>query len=398
MSTNSVAIVGAAAIPVGKWQTRASEPVQVLEHEVLAQVVLEAVAAAGVDKEDIGTLSFAQPRPYTAQKYFATFMANFLRLTASGSVIEVLGNGMTGAWAFEQARKDLQLGNAKVALALGVNFETAVPTTEHGMNTLRAVGDVDFQGPFGITPIAWYGMAASRYLNDFGVTREQLAAVAVKNRGHAALNPLAQFRSPITVTDVVNQRSIVEPLGLLDVPARGDGAVCVVLATEEVARSLGRPYVRIRGAGFHHEGVHQISDIPDDITTFGAATIAAAAAFKEAGVSAADLDLAELYAPCTIVEVIVSEALGLAKRGRGAIDAAMGDTAIGGRIPISTSGGLMSRGHPSYVTPLYGMLELFQQLTGVADARQVENAALALSTAELGIYNAAMVHILEGVR
>jgi acetyl-CoA C-acetyltransferase len=116
--TRSVAILGAAALPVAKWQRPRDAELQVLEHEILAKVVIEAVTEAGVERDEISSLAFAQPRPYTEQKYFATFIANYLRLPCTGSVQEVLGNGMTAALAFEAAANDIRLGRSKVALAL----------------------------------------------------------------------------------------------------------------------------------------------------------------------------------------------------------------------------------------------------------------------------------------
>lgn len=393
--SRTVTVLGAAAAPVGKWRAGPGE--QVLEHEVLADLVIRAVEDAGLTKEDVDGLVMTQPRPYTQQKYFATFMAHQLRLPTHGAVVEVLGNGMTGGLAFDQAANDVLLGRAKVTLALGVNYESGTSASDHMMSSMRAVGDVDFQAPFGITPIAWYAMDAARYMADTGATREQLGAVAVKNRAHAAHNPLAQYRTPITLDEVLAQQMIVEPLGLYDVPPRGDGAVCLVLAEEEVARSTGRPYARMRGRGFFHEGAHQISEVPGDMTRLVAAETAGAQALESAGITAADLDLAELYAPCTIVEILVTEALGLVPRGRGAAAAADGVTSLGGSIPVCTSGGLQSRGHPAYVTGLYTFVEALEQLRGRAGERQVRAAELALTCAELGNYNAAMVHVLEGV-
>ncbi len=122
------------------------------------------------------------------------------------------------------------------------------------------------------------------------------------------------------------------------------------------------------------------------------------AAYQEAGIAASDIDLAELYAPCTIIEVLASAALGLVPRGQGARLCAEGATSLGGRIPICTSGGLQSRGHPAHVTPFYSLFELNEQLTGRAGERQVVNARLGVASAELGNYNAALVHVLEGVR
>jgi acetyl-CoA acetyltransferase len=394
----TVAILGYAAVPAGKWQTKPEDEFQTVEHEILARLVIDAVADAGVDKSDIDAIAMSLPRPYTQQKYFATFMANYLKLPLGAGIAEVLGNGMTGALTFESAANEILLGRAKVSLAMGVNFESAVGAHEHMMSSMRAVGDVDFQSPFGITPIAWYAMDANRYIYEHGSSREQIATVAVKNRRHASMNPLAQFRKPITLDEVLAQRPIVEPLGLYEVPPRSDGAAVLVLADEAYAQALGRPYVRVRGRGFYHEGAHQISEIPNDMIRLEAAEIAGRKAYEDAGIGVADLDFAELYAPCTIVEVLVGEALGLTPRGQGAAWASEGRTALGGDIPISTSGALTSRGHPAYMTPLYSFVEAVDQLRGTAGERQVENAELALTSAELGNYNAAIVHVLEAVR
>ena len=395
--TRRVAVIGGAASPIGKLQTAADAPLQALEHEILAPLVIDAMATAGLPKEEVGALVFAMCRPYTLQKYFATFMANCLRLPLTGTIMEVLGNGMTGGMAFDVAVNTVALGHANVALALGINMESQAASAEHAMSTMRATGDVDFHTIFGFTPIAWYAMDAVRYMHDFGATRAQLASVAVKNRRHAGLNPIAQFRKPLSLEEVLTARPIVEPLGLLEVPPRGDGAVCLVVCAEEVAKATGTPYALVRGRGFFHDGSHQLSDVPNDMIAFCAAQRAAAAAYGAAGIGPGDLDLAELYAPCTIVEVLAGEALGLTPRGRGAAAAQAGETSLGGRIPICTSGGCLSRGHPAYVTGLLTIYELWEQLTHRAGERQVANACLGAGSCELGNYNAALVHILEAV-
>lgn len=396
--TRRVALVGTSAIPVGRHQTRSDEPLQVLEQEIMTRLVVDAVADAGVDRKDVNSLIFTVPRPYTLQKYFHTFLVSHLRLACTGTVMEVMGNGMTAALAFDQACNEILLGRAEVALALGINMEAATPSSEHAMSSMRTTGDVDFQASAGFIPISWYAMDAMRYMHDWGATREHFGAVAVKNRHHASLNPLAQYRTPITLEEVMAQRPIVEPLGLYDVPGRSDGAACLVLASEDVARTLGRPYAIVRGRGFCHDGSHQINEIPNDMTELIAAKQASASAYAQAGIDAAQIDVAEFYAPCTIVEVLVSEAVGFFERGQGAPGAADGQTRLGGRIPISTSGGLTSRGHPAYVTSLYNMIEMHDQLCGRAGERQVADARFGLTTGELGNYNAALMHVLEAVR
>ena len=395
--TRRVAVIGGAASPNGKLQVPADAPLQALEHEILAPLVIDAMAIAGLPKEEIGALVFAMCRPYTLQKYFATFMANYLRLPLKGTIMEVLGNGMTGGMTFDEAVNTVALGHADVALALGINMESQANSAEHMMTTMRAVGDVDFHSIFGFTPISWYAMDAVRYMHEFGATRAELASVAVKDRRHASLNPIAQFKKPLTLEEVLAARPIVEPLGLYEVPPRSDGAVCLVVCAEEVAKATGRPYALVRGRGFFHEGAHQINEVPNDMTAFVSAQGAATEAYRSAGITAADLDVAELYAPCTIVQVLAGEALGLTPRGQGAAQAAAGETELGGRIPICTSGGCLSRGHPAYVTGLLTIYELWEQLTHRAGERQVRNARLGVGSCELGNYNAALIHVLEAV-
>ena len=395
--TRRVAVIGGAASPNGKLQVPADAPLQALEHEILAPLVIDAMAIAGLPKEEIGALVFAMCRPYTLQKYFATFMANYLRLPLKGTIMEVLGNGMTGGMTFDEAVNTVALGHADVALALGINMESQANSAEHMMTTMRAVGDVDFHSIFGFTPISWYAMDAVRYMHEFGATRAELASVAVKDRRHASLNPIAQFKKPLTLEEVLAARPIVEPLGLYEVPPRSDGAVCLVVCAEDLAKATGRPYALVRGRGFFHEGAHQINEVPNDMTAFVSAQGAATEAYRSAGITAADLDVAELYAPCTIVQVLAGEALGLTPRGQGAAQAAAGETELGGRIPICTSGGCLSRGHPAYVTGLLTIHELWEQLTHRAGERQVRNARLGAGSCELGNYNAALIHILEAV-
>lgn len=382
------AIIGTAALPVGRYA-------DVLEHEMVISAFLDAVADAGIEKSRIDALVFCTPRPYTKQRYFGTFIADYLSLPLSGTLVEVLGDGMTGGLALETAIDQIVTGKAEVAIALGVSRELHVPASEHMELTMRAVGDVDFHAPFGVTPIAWYAMNATRYLYEHGASRTDLAAVAVKNRRHAAGNLLAQFREPLTVDDVLTARPIVRPLHLYDVPPRSDGAAAIVVAEAGLARGLCERPIYVTGRGFHHTGVHQVAAEPESLTWFTAAEKAAVKAYHDAGAGPDDIDVAEVYAPCTIVEVMLTEALGFFPPGTGAAQAAAGETALGGRIPVSTDGGCLSRGHPPLVSPLYNVHEAVQQLRGQAGSRQVAGAQLALATAELGDYNAALVHILS---
>ncbi len=392
--TRRAAILGWSAVPVGTYQ-RADAGDPVLEHELAVDVVQDATRMAGVSRDQIDGVVVAHPGDHTHQGYFHTFVTAHLGLRARSTVIQVLGNGMTGGHAFDTAVQQVVSGRADRVLSLGVHFETGVPTSRHLDYSIRLTGDVDFQSVFGAVPIAWYAMDARRYLHEHRVPREALASVAVKNREHAIRNPLAQYRTPITVDEVLASRPIVEPLGLLEVPGRADGAVALVIASEEIARASGRPYVVVRGRGFEHEGLHMLSDVPNDALDYATLRTASMRALDDAGLRLDDVSTFQLYAPCTIVEVLATEALGLFGRGRGASAARDGATRFDGARPVNTCGGALSRGHPPEVTPLYDVHEAIAQLTGAAGERQVRDCRVAMTMSELGKFNAALVHLLE---
>ncbi len=393
--TPRIAILGAAATPVGRLTPRYDQMADKLEHDILAEISADALEDAGVSGQDIDAAIFTQNPPATRQLGFGTFMTAQLGLRCRGLVSEVGQLGLTGGVAFDVAAAQIQLGEADFAMALGVVRQSLGDMTLAMDSAIRAVGDVNFQSPFAIPPIGWYALDCARYMHDFGATRSDIAQVAVKSREFAQYNQLAQFREPLSLREVLEQRPIVEPLGLFEVPARADGAICLVLCSEEIAKSSGRPYVIVSGRGFYHEGYHQIGDQPHSMIEFTSARMAVDRSLEKAGINLVDIDFAELYAPCTITEVLVTEAIGMFPRGEGYTALLRGDTSIGGRVPKNTTGGCLARGHPPQLTGMYGLLEVRDQLLGHAGERQVTGATIGLHTCELGNYNATLAHVLE---
>lgn len=394
---NTPVIISYAAKPVGRFMPVDDAATQEFEQDILIDLVIQAAGNCDIDKQDIDSLILTSPTPATQQLGLATFLASRLGLNCQGQISDVNNMGITGGLAFDQACQDVVTGKARFTIALGIEYSTAVDIKTVMDRSIRIVGDVDFQSPFGLTPLAWYALDANRYMYEHKVSREDLAYIAVKNRQHAELNPLAQYRKPISIEEIINQRPIVEPLGLFEVSPLSDGAICLIITTEDIAKTLNKPYIRVKGRGFAHDGYHQIGDQPHDMLAFPAARQASSNAMTEAKLTLADINVAELYAPCTITEILVTESIGIAETGKGTAIAKNGDTSLGGRLPVSTSGGCLSRGHPPGLTALYGLAELFDQLLHRADARQVNDAELGLHMCELGNYNAALAHILEGV-
>jgi acetyl-CoA acetyltransferase len=214
---------------------------------------------------------------------------------------------------------------------------------------------------------------AKKHMKRYGTTKEHFAMVTAKNSFHGSMNPRAQFREVMNVQQVLEARTIIEPLTLPMCSPIGDGAAAVILVSERKARELGlaRP-VRIRasalvsGWDFDREG--------DSVGAF-----AAQQAYEAAGVGPTDLSCVELHDASAPSEIVACEYLGLCGPGEGGALIESGATRLGGRIPVNTSGGLLRKGHPVGATGCAQIVELTEQLQGRSGPRQVKGARLGLA-------------------
>ena len=244
----------------------------------------------------------------------------------------------------------------------------------------RTAGPMQFEAPYGNVLIGAYAMVARRHMHEFGTTPEQLAEVAVAVRGHAALNPDALYRDPITVEDVVGSRMIADPLHKLDCCVISDGGGAVIMTTAERARDLRQAPVFVLGAA--GAASHwNISQMPD-FTTSGAAK-AGPEAFARAGVGPGDIDCVQLYDSFTITVLMLLEGLGFCGRGEGGPFAASGALRLGGQLPLNTDGGGLSSCHPG-MRGIFLLVEAVAQLRGECGDRQVKDARLACVNATGG--------------
>jgi acetyl-CoA C-acetyltransferase len=229
----------------------------------------------------------------------------------------------------------------------------------------------------GSTFASLFAMIARRHMHDFGTTREHLAAVAVKNHAAGALNPYAHMRKTITLEQAMNGKPIAEPLNLYDCSLVSDGAAAVILAPLERATEFTGKPVRILGIAQASDYV--ALDQKEDITTFPAVRRAGEKAYAMAGVTARDIEFAELHDCFTIAEIIATEDLGFVERGKGGPYAAAGCTSLGGPRPVNSSGGLKAKGHPVGATGVAQICELVQQIRGEAGERQSARHSLGLA-------------------
>jgi acetyl-CoA acyltransferase len=217
-----------------------------------------------------------------------------------------------------------------------------------------------------------YAGMTRHYMEQSGATPEDFARIAVKNQGNGKLNPKAQYGGDVTVEEVLASRQISGPLTLLMCSPIGDGSAAIVLCSEDAARRLGAETVRIRATALV-SGRDRTPDQP------GAVERAVAKAYDMAGVGPEDLDVCEVHDAAAPAELMIYEELGLCGPGEGPKLLASGETALGGRVPVNPSGGLLAKGHPIGATGCAQLVELADQLRGRCGARQVEGAQVALA-------------------
>ncbi len=278
-----------------------------------------------------------------------------------------------------------------VVVAAGVEKMTDVGS-EKAMDALAAASDREWEAAVGATFPGLYAMMARAHMHEFGTTREQLAQVAVKNHYHGSMNPRAQFRNIITIDTVINSPLVADPLRLFDCSPITDGAAAVVLVPAARAKEFTDTPIYVKAAA-------QTSDTISlhdrrSLTSIDATAVAADRAFKIAKLQRSDVDVAEVHDCFTIAEIMAIEDLGFFEKGLGGHATIDGETAIGGEIPVNTSGGLKACGHPVGATGIKQAVEIVEQLRGDAGKRQVEGAEIGLTHNVGGTGGTVVVHIL----
>ncbi|PSQ17084.1 3-ketoacyl-CoA thiolase [Halobacteriales archaeon QS_8_69_26] len=302
-------------------------------------------------------------------------------------------------YAVRQAVQAVRSGMADVVLAGG--FE--VMTDASGDRTrwwLGVSGETEYERLSGTTFAGVYAQMASAHMDAYGTTDEHLSQVAVKNHANGAKNPHAHLGFECTLDDAMGAATVADPLTLYHCCPTTDGAACTLVASEDVVDGYTDDPVRIAGVGAASDAVGLFQR--DTYTAVPASREAARRAYEAAGIDPGDpaehLDFAEVHDCFSIAEILAYEDLGFCDRGEGGDLVASGATELGGDLPVNTSGGLKSKGHPIGATGAGQITEAFQQLTGRAGDRQVEDPVRGLTHNVGGSGGAAVVHILERER
>ncbi len=394
---SNVYVLGVSCTAFGKQPDRSFK-------DLTREAYLQVLADAGMDDGDrieqgwfgnCGMGTFGQ-RNIRGQVCFTPLVREGL-FPERVPMINVEGGCATASMAFHGAYKDILSGQVDLSLAVGVE-KTFVPDDlartmeifEGGIDQLDRHEWLEYYAKAGeqsgkrFAPgesggtlfMDTYAMQAAYHMKTFGTTREQIALAASKNHAMGALNPKAQYRFEVSPQQVLEDREVSWPLTRSMCAPIGDGAAAALLCSERLLRSLPAAVqaraVRV-GASVLSGGKYRRLDEP------GLSRIAAQRAYAMADIVPEDIDLAEVHDATSFSEIYQAEMLGLCEVGRGGAFVASGATSLGGQVPINTSGGLVSKGHPVGATGLSMVYELIAQLRGECGPRQVQGASVAVA-------------------
>jgi len=377
-----VAVLGVGMHPFGNWPDKSNE-------DMSLAAGLEALRDAGLTFPQIESayVGFITGQTMTGVRVMKEF-------GLTGIPVQHIENASaTGSAAFREACLAVESGRCRVAMALG--FDKMTDAIQEAMKRQSAVEGMEDL----ILPAAFFAMWATRRIHERDMKPEHLAKIAAKNLNNGAKNPNSQ-RQPkeiVTPEQVLSSRMVAWPLTTKMSCPIGDGAACAIVGRTDVARKLrpDRPVVRVTASALQSERYEPGHIFQGPVVGPPQMTRdTSREAYEEAGVGPTDLDLVQVHDAFAIEELLYYELLGLCKEGEAEAAVERGDFEMGGKVPVSTDGGLIARGHPGGPTGLAQIWETVLQLRGEAGARQVQNARTGLCHM-MGGGSVCAIHILQ---
>jgi benzoylsuccinyl-CoA thiolase BbsB subunit len=377
-----VAIIGVGSTVFGKFPER-------LPYELGAEAAWAAVQDAGITPKD---LQFA----YCANLYGGMVIGQAVLGEIGVTDIEqtnVENACAGGATAFRRGWWDIASGLYDVGIVIGVESMTTSPIA--GKLIPPAKGDIS--GALGMNMVARFALSQRRYMDVFNISLEQIAKVSVKNHHNGCLNPYSQYKKELTIEEIINSRPICEPITLLQCCPATDGAAAAVLVSSDMAKKYTNKPVML-AASVLKSGDYSFRW--EDMTFSDMTYKCVNSAYEMAGLGPEDIDVCELHDAFAVNELQHYVELGFCKRGEEVRLIEEGITEIGGKLPVNTSGGLLSKGHPISASGIAQVAEIVWQLRGQAGKRQVTDAKVGLAHVAGGEVaglesGAVAVHILK---
>ena len=378
-----LAIVGVGETPVGRLECGGSL-------ELSARAAVAAVKDSGLEPKDIDGLLCGGSLIDGMFMYNAR-LANYLGIQPMYASMIPLGGAAFGH-AIMEAENAIKAGLCRHVLVVAGDPLLSQVGSKRAISMFGSFQDADYELPYGYIMPAAYAMVARRHMHEYGTTPEQLAQVAVSARRHASANPLAQYRDPLDIQDVLDAPRVATPLGVYYCSPISDGAGAFVVSSAERARHLTPRAVRVLGVGEGHQWEYSS---PKRVLTSSGAAISAPKAFAQAGLTPDDCDAAQIYDCFTITVVVSLEDLGFCAKGEGGAFVEGGRIEVGGELPVNTHGGLLSHGHPGAPAGIFHVIEAVKQLRGeVEEERLMENCQVCLVHGNSGVLRDSVTLIL----
>ena len=381
----NISVLGAATTKFGElWD--------VSPREMARQVLSEAITGSGIESKRIealfvgNMLSGILSNQANLGSFFAEELGDYI------PAFRVEGACASGGLAFHNAVNSLLSGRYKTVAILGIEKMTD-QGLEQIASTLMAAGS-DEERQAGATFVGLYALMAQAYMEKYGATEEDFAAVSVKNHYHGSLNPKAQFQFTVTVDQVMKSPKIADPLKLLDCSPISDGAAAVIISSDPAVVRKHKKPIRVAASSVASDTLSLYKR--KTFTSLEPVVRASKIAYKEAQVSPDEIDVAEVHDCFTIAEVMAVDDLGFSKKGKGAKDIGSGKYMLGkGKTIVNPSGGLKSCGHPVGATGIKQIVEIVEQLRGESGENQCKGAKVGLTHNVGGSGAIAAVHIFH---
>ncbi len=381
--------VGVIGIGHGTFGRRSDATVQELAFEAFRMAVKD----AGIDRKELDASVIAAVPEYHKQRSVAGVIQEYLNLNPLPTWLTEVACA-SGSAAIRTAWMAIQSGLHDVVAVIGAQKMTELSTPEI-LALMGRVGEVQWESVFGTTFPGYYALMATRHMHEYGTTRDQLLSVAVKNHYYGARNPKAMFKKEITLEKAKASDPVSSPFCVYDCCANADGAVVMILANEDKAKAMaGDRAVWLDGVGSATAAMSVLRRA--DLTGVPSASEAARQAYEQAGVTAADVKVAEVHDCFTIAELLAYEDLGFCERGAGGAFIEQRRPYIGGGgVAVNVDGGLKAKGHPIGATGVSMAHEMVLQLRGDAGERQVPEADIGLTHNVGGIGQYTFVHLFR---
>ena len=359
--------------------------------DLVVEAGIKAIQDANLpgDRIDGGYVGTMASGSFIGQEHIGALIADYMGLNPA-PITRVEGACASGALALRQGFMAVASGIHDIVVVGGVEKMTEVGGN-HVSDVLGGAGDQEWELFHGATFPGIYALMARRHMHEYGTTEEMMAAVAVKNHKHGVHNKYAQFQSEITIDTVMKSKVVSNPLKMFDCSPVSDGAAAVVLAPLDSATSYTDKPIEILTSAQASDTLALHSR--KTLTGLNATKVASEKAYRRANLAPKDIQLAEVHDCFTIAEIMAIEDLGFFEKGQGGPATLEGRTAIGGEIPVNTSGGLKACGHPVGATGIKQAIEITWQLRGEAQGRQVKDAEIGLTHNVGGSGATAVVHL-----